>query len=196
MNSTYTQDGLRRAQSVYIGYGLRELDASEYNTECIINLNKPISVDLKKSTKFTEDFGLTTFSSGCFYINPQTFEWSNYGVDVLSDTNLTHVHCTSNHLTEFAGGFIVIPPAIDFDYVFANSSFLQNPTIYATIIFIVGLYLNLVVICRIFDIRDFKKSKIHLLEDNNPIDGYFYELIIYTGSRKNSSTQSNVTKPY
>ncbi len=59
---------------------------------------------------------------------------------MLDDTNENFTHCISTHLTEFAGGFITLPPAIDFAYVFAHASFDQNPTIYCTIIVTLGLF--------------------------------------------------------
>ena len=42
------------------------------------------------------------------------------------------------------------------------------------------------------DIRDSYKSRIHLLEDNKKKDTYLYEIIVYTGSRKDAATDSKI----
>lgn len=147
---------------------------------------------LGSKQNFTKDFSLRVFSSGCYFIDPVTGEWSSYGVEVLEDTNLTHTHCISTHLTEFAGGFVVLSTAIDFNSVFANASFDKNPTIYITVIIIGCLYILSAILARFYDVKDRLKRKIHLLKDNARDNSYLYELIVFTGSRKGSSTNSNV----
>lgn len=111
---------------------------------------------------------------------------------VEEGTDFEFTNCRSNHLTEFAGGFLVMPPAIDFNYVFANSSFDKNPTIYLTVIITSCVYIFLAIICLYFDRKDKEKAKIHILDDNSDDNNYFYEVIVCTGSRKNAGTNSNV----
>ena len=57
-------------------------------------------------------------------------------MDIYEDTSLEKTHCMSNHLTSFAGGLVILPTAINFQYVFANASFTQNPVIYLTSILV------------------------------------------------------------
>lgn len=99
-------------------------------------------------------------------MNYITNDWSSYGTEVLSDTNLTHTHCISNHLTSFAGGFIVLPSAIDFNAVWAHASFLQNPIIYSTIIALICLYIILAIWARYTDSKDEQKMGITVLNDD------------------------------
>lgn len=87
---------------------------------------------------------------------------------------------------------MVLPPVIDFNFVFANSSFDKNPTIYLTVIITSCGYILLAIICLYFDKKDKEKAKIHLISSNNAEDNYFYEIIVCTGSRKNAGTKSNV----
>lgn len=54
--------------------------------------------------------------------------------------NATMTTCACNHLTSFGSGFFVAPNAIDFSYVFANAGFLDNLTIYLTLIISLALY--------------------------------------------------------
>lgn len=174
-----------------VGLGLRELNNTELIELCS-NSTLPNKPPLNFKSNFSADFGIRVFTSGCYYIDKTSGVWSSYGINVLPDTNYTHTHCKSKHLTDFAGGFLVIPNEINFNSVWANSSFEQNKTIYLTVIIITCLYILTAIWCRIMDIRDSYKSRIHLLEDNKKKDTYLYEIIVYTGSRKDAATDSKI----
>ncbi len=175
-----------------VGFGIKELNRTENDYFCI-KKSKVISLkDLPLSNKnvnFSCDFGLRSFTSGCYYLD-SSGNWSTGGVEVYEDTNLTHTHCGSTHLTQFAGGFVVLPPAIDFGHVFANASFLQNPTIYSTIITLTSLYIILAILSRYLDVKD--KKKIGITNLANKYAKYLYEVTIYTGTRFDAGTESNV----
>ena len=83
-------------------------------------------------------------------------------------------------------------PQIDFAYAFAHASFLDNLTVYITLIVITVIYVLVCLISHWFDKRDKKKLSIELMEDNLPTDKYFYEIIVFTGTRKESGTKSKV----
>lgn len=129
-------------------------------------------------------------------MDTNTNDWSSIGMEILFDSNLTHTHCQSSHLTTFAGGFVVLPNAIDFNNVWANASFLQNPVIYSTVIALVCLYILLGVWARWMDVKDEQKCGITLLgnvKDHLKKDSkYIYEIIAFTGNRLNAGTKSNV----
>ena len=76
-----------------------------------------------------------------------------------------------------------MPPTINFDYVWANADFMRNPTIYATVIVCVCLFILLAVFARIMDIRDNNRLGLNLLPDNEPNNSYCYEIIVFTGNR-------------
>ncbi|KAK4300612.1 hypothetical protein Pmani_027195 [Petrolisthes manimaculis] len=63
--------------------------------------------------------------------------------------NTTITTCACNHLTSFGSGFFVALNAIDFSYVFANAGFLDNLTIYLTLIISLALYFIGLVYARI-----------------------------------------------
>jgi hypothetical protein len=143
----------------YIGFSITELNDTELGIfDCnnkssindINNQNKLIDTRINNNyanqTGFSQNFYFRIYASGCYYLDPITNIWMSDGVDILPDSNLTHSHCISNHLTSFAGGFIVLPNQIDFKQVWANASFLQNPIIYSTVIAIFCLYLLLAII--------------------------------------------------
>lgn len=88
---------------------------------------------------------------------------------------------------------MVLPDSIDFNNVWSKAgSFTANLTIYLTVIIVCSLYILLFVWCRWMDWRDGKKRSIFLLADNSPVDEYFYELIVFTGTRKDAGTKSRV----
>jgi hypothetical protein len=184
-------------------YGIRDLSLNETimyceNTTFKVNLTSaPLLVSTQTQTQNSSEvatlsYDLRVFVTCCKYFDSETTEWYWDGVNVLSDSNLTHIHCETNHFTDFAGGFIVLPPKMDFGYIFSHADFAQNLTIYLTIIIVSSLYMILFVWCTYADRKDKSKTNVYLMEDNNANDLYFYELIVITGTRKGAGTESNV----
>ena len=184
----------------FVGYGIRELTSSELNTYCIPSVNNTNKLSLKSppllansdKINFTKDFLLLSYTSGCYYYESASGKWSSHGTEVVSDTNLYETHCLSTHLTSFAGGLVVLPSAINFEYVFANASFLQNPIIYSTVIVVTLLYVLFSVWAHLMDKRDLNKLNIIPLDDYLNNHNYFYEIIVFTGNRKDAATESKV----
>ena len=178
----------------FVGFGIRELSTAEIKSYCsgtsVQALNSPPLIT--NSTCFTADFYLRAFASGCYYYDTASGQWESNGTSVIYDSDAYATHCLSSHLTAYAGGLVVLPAAINFEYVWAHASFLQNPIIYSTVIVMVCLYVLLAIWSRYMDKRDSKKLNILPLSDNLPTDEYFYEIITFTGSRPEAGTESNV----
>ena len=102
---------------------------------------------------------------------------------------------------------------MNWDYVFANADFMRNKTIYLTVIGVCVLYLLLLIVARFRDKNDRDKVRhthtdllhlsdeccrfqmgITLLPDNHKTDRYFYQIIVFTGHRKDAGTQSKVSR--
>ena len=206
----------------YVGYSIRELNSTQLSMiDCSNKSNiyafdkifKTIDFNAEKSniSPFKNNFYLRVFSAGCYYMDTTNNKWSTYGMEILGDTNITHTHCQSNHLTSFAGGFVVLPNEINFNNVWANADFTKNPVIYATCITLVCLYLLLAVWARYQDRKDEKKMGVVLLDyednlfngglllmnnfkkTNTQVNKYIYEIIVFTGSRNNAGTDSKVS---
>lgn len=182
-----------------VGFGIRELTAAEFAIFCTPSRNEtlfkqspPISSPDNLANSFNSSFSLRVFTSGCYYMT-EANKWSSFGIQVMKDTNITHTHCLSSHLSEFAGGFVVLPPAVDFNYAFANASFSRNALIYSLVIAFILIYIIVGLWCYYMDRLDRKKTRINLLADNKLDEDYYYEIIVYTGNRKNASTDSNVS---
>ena len=95
-------------------------------------------------------------------------------------------------MTDFAGGLIVLPKPISFADAFAKADFLSNPTVYSTIMAVSALFILLAIFAHHKDKQDAQKVGIAPLPDNNPAHNYYYEIIVFTGNRENSETDSRV----
>jgi hypothetical protein len=192
----------------FVGLAMRELTRDEMATYCPNDINKYSSsvpplpnsaATLSNQTSsnstgckmITNNFYLRVYLSGCYYMDTLTGSYKTDGTEVLPDTNVYSTHCQVTHCTEFAGGFIVLPTRINFDEVFASASIDKNPIIYATVFTIVGLYVVLAVLCRIFDMRDKSKKGVTFLNGNRTEN--LYEIIVFTGNRRNAGTDSKVS---
>jgi polycystin 1L2 len=181
-----------------VSYGIRQLTPEELNTHCIPNRNtttfkeKPVPYITPNEIKFTRNFEIRTYLSGCYYYLVNEGKWTNDGTIVGPDTNITHTHCITNHLTEFAGGLVILPNEINFDLAFENPSFTSNPIIYSTIIAFMCAYIIFAILARLQDKQDIKRVGVTPLIDNKTDEHYYYEIVVFTGTRPQSSTTSNV----
>jgi hypothetical protein len=180
----------------FVGYNIRELDAKEANSYCSpqnkSNSNLKLFPLIQARINFTSDFFIRSYTSGCYYYDTQTGKWSSNGMEIYEDSNLEQTHCLSYHLTSFAGGLDSSPSIINFQYSFANASLSRNLIIYITVILFICLYVLFAIWARYKDIRDVKKLNIIPLKDNDSSDNYFYELMVFTGNRNESETDSKV----
>jgi len=197
---------LKKLPTNYVGYSIFDLDPNLLNCKnkslnSLENLLNLTQNQINSSFSLNNSIWLRTFSSGCYYLNKTNF-WSSHGMEIYEDTNLTHTHCVTNHLTTFAGGFVVLPNEINFDNVWANASFLQNPVIYSTVIALVCLYIILGLWARWVDRKDEEKMGVTIIptflsgrkinERNPKENNYIYEIIICTGCKLNAGTKSKV----
>jgi hypothetical protein len=176
----------------FVGYCLRELNENETYFYCSISNKNSLPPLIQSRINFTSDFSLRSYTSGCYYYDTDTGKWSSNGMDIYEDTNLDLAHCVSNHLTSFASGLVLSPSTINFQYSYATVTVTLNSIIYSIVIVFLCLYVFFAIWSRIMDKRDEQKMGIYFLEDNYPNDLYFYELIVFTGNRSESETNSKV----
>jgi hypothetical protein len=176
----------------FVGYSLRELNQTEIYLFC----NKKILINslplIHNRTNFSSDFMIRAYTSGCYYYDINIGKWLADGMEIYEDTDLSKSHCSSNHLTSFASGLALVPQEINFQHVFADASFTRNPCVYITVIIIICIYILFAIWAKYMDFLDSKKSNTVILIDNNPLDDYAYELIVFTGNRSESGTRSKV----
>ena len=139
----------------------------------------------------TSNYELRIYTSGCYYLD-ETNQWKSDGLVVGPLTNFHQTQCFSTHLTQFTGGFQVLPAPINWNYVFANADFMKNKTIYLTVICVIVICLILMIYSRYKDRKDLQKLGVTPLPDNHPSDQYFYEILVFTGHRQGSGTKSKV----
>ncbi len=76
---------------------------------------------------FSDDFGITeyglqSYTQGCYSFNTSTEVWESVGVTVINTTKLIS-GCGVSHLTSFGSGWFPAVNTIDFEFVFAAASF-------------------------------------------------------------------------
>ena len=156
------------AHKGYVGFSIIEMNTTDLDCQNkSVNSIETLIKLIKEKDNFTDNFWLRVYSSGCYYMNTSSNVWTSYGMEILADSNLTHTHCLTNHLTTFAGGFVVLPNAIDFNYVWSHASFLQNPVIYSTVIALITLYIVMGVWTRYMDCKDEQKIGVTLLSNDD-----------------------------
>jgi hypothetical protein len=162
-----------------VGIGIKQLNPKEFNYYCYLsnqtNLN---GLDTNKNnSKFTANVSTRVILSGCYYVNKDTGIYSSYGMEILEESNTSFIKCISNHLTEFASGWITVPNSIDFDFVWTNASFDKNVTVYSLVIGICLAYLMLLLLTINLDRMDEYESVIRSLPSNKQDDIYFFHLV-------------------
>lgn len=195
MNISYLKENLFYKQKKFVGFGIRELTGQENSTYCSENqtLNiKNLVLDYLNENQTLSDLSVLSYLKGCFHLNKTSGLWQTDGMEVGDDISVAYTNCLSTHLTDFSGSVAVLPASIDFAYAFANASFEQNPTIYATLITIGIIYLILFVWASYMDTKDKIKTKIHFLDDEFNDNFYFYEIVVFTGNRAHAGTNSQV----
>ncbi len=204
----YFIDNQRTLNHQSIVFGLRELNSTEITDFCSNTSikNPPIT---NERFNFTSDYELRFYKSGCYYLD-KTNQWKSDGLVVSfqssfyfkeiqfcelkvgPETNHYQTQCFSTHLTKFAGGFLIVPEMPNWKYIFANADFMRNKTIYLTVISISIIYIILIIYARFYDKKDLQKLGVTPLPDNHQADKYYYQILVFTGHRKDSGTKSKV----
>ncbi|CAF1313923.1 unnamed protein product [Adineta ricciae] len=188
----YFIDNNRTKNHQSIIFGLRQLNTTEQSDQCSnasVTIQQPPANN--QPFNFTSNYELRIFTSGCYYLDTNS-NWQSEGVLVGPLTNHQQTQCLSTHLTTFAGGFLVLPAPINWNYVFSNADFARNKTIYITLICVSVLYFLLLVYARYKDKKDLEKLGVTPLPDNQPSDQHFYQILVFTGHRTHSGTNSKV----
>jgi hypothetical protein len=171
---TYFLNNQQTSGHASVIFGLRELNSTEFNTFCINQsiTDPPIS---NQAFNFTSNYELRTYTACCYYLSANNV-WLTDGllvsisisyrlkndaclIKVGPRTNHYQTQCFSTHLTTFAGGFLVLPAPVNWNYVFANADFMKNKTVYLTVICICVLYILLVIYARYKDKKDIEKVR-------------------------------------
>jgi polycystin 1L2 len=178
----------------FVGYGIRELSQNETNSYCSNKSSFNIFPKIEPEVNFTSDLMIRSYTSGCYYFDTNTGKWYSNGMDVYEDTNLEKTHCLSDHLTSFAGGLVILPSTINFQYAFVRNLLSKSFLVEIFIIILTCIYILFAIWSRYRDIQDEKKMNLVLLNDNNPSDIYFYEVIAFTGTKIESGIKSKVIR--
>jgi len=176
-------------RSIYLGVG--ELNDSEVDQFCSSNQSNVTFLRDDQQRNFTSNYFLRLYQSGCFYFDDQK-RWKSDGLRVGPLTIPNETQCLAQHLTSFTSSFTFLPAPIQWNRVFSQTDFTRNPTIYLTVISVVLLYIILMIYSRRFDRKDLQRSQIKMLIDNHCDDEYFYQILVFTGQRRDAATKSKI----
>ncbi|UJR10866.1 hypothetical protein I4U23_015053 [Adineta vaga] len=186
---TYFIDNQKSIGHESVIFGIRELNSTEFEMYCV-NTSKNILIN-NRLLNFTSNYAVRIFTSGCYYLDSNN-NWQSDGLTVGSLTDHFRTQCYSTHLSTFAGGFIVLPKPINWNYVFANADFVKNKTIYLTIIVVVVLLIILSVYARYLDNKDKQQFGTTILPNKQQNNQYFYQMVVFTGVRGHAGTTAKV----
>ncbi|XP_023932388.1 uncharacterized protein LOC106168381 [Lingula anatina] len=145
------------------------------------------------ANNITTNYTMRTYTSGCYFATVGMTAVSTEGCIVGNKTTHYSTQCYCTHLTSFMGGWVVQPNTIDWNFVFSGAAaFDRNPTLYITEMLIAVLYIMTAIWARRQDKKDVEKLGVSPLPDNDPNDHYLYEMIVFTGMRRNAGTESKV----
>ncbi|XP_018023549.1 polycystic kidney disease protein 1-like 2 [Hyalella azteca] len=141
--------------------------------------------------KFSSHYNLKITVLGCYYYDEPSLAWSTVGLKVLS-ANATHTICGTNHLSQFGSGFLPIVHEIDFDFIIANMGFVDNSTLYVTLILLFVLFIIAMIWGHYKDKKDVERRGVIPLPDNKPEDKYIYEVTFFTGPDSDAPCESQI----
>jgi hypothetical protein len=185
---TYFINNQQTTNHQSVVFGIQELNSTDLCNHTSSLQTPPMS---DRKLDFTSDYELRFYTSGCHYLDDNN-NWQSDNMLVGSSTNHYQTQCYATQLKTFASSFVFLPKSIDWNYVFSHADFLKNKTIYFTIISVSILYLILIIYARYKDRKDLEKLGVTPLPDNHRSDTYFYQILVFTGQRKNSGTESKV----
>lgn len=166
---------------------IRELN--EFKNECPSDNISLIENPAKRNKiTFSVDLEYYIFNVGCYFFDKTNFKWSSDGMETMNDSNYRFVHCKSKKLGLFAGGYSDKIVSIEFKEPTVVKSL--GVVIFCGIIGVSFIFLSFWTIY--MDKQDLDKTGITNLEDNEIDDIYKYKITIFTGTKANSQTDSNV----
>jgi hypothetical protein len=153
---------------------------------------KEIIYDMNETNSLNQTYNYEyyIYAVGCFRFDEINYKWSSYGMEIMNDSNYEYIHCKSNQLGTFAGGY-------SDSYSLINEVVLTKNEIndsYITVVSssILATFVLLFLWAGYKDVFDSDKVGITNLDDNDLSDKYKYKITIFTGEKSNSQTDSNV----
>ncbi|XP_013422214.1 uncharacterized protein LOC106182109 [Lingula anatina] len=147
---------------------------------------------LKDNSTVSAGYTMSLYSMACLYMDTERDDYSDEGCTVGPKTTVDAAQCFCDHLTSFGSSFYVpmntIRPA--------DSGFLkldENPIVFSFGVVVLCLYFVLLIWARKADTKDIEKVGVTPLPDNDARDKQGYEIMVWTGSRKDAGTTAHVS---
>ncbi|XP_018008164.1 uncharacterized protein LOC108665866 [Hyalella azteca] len=141
--------------------------------------------------KFATNYRFKITIVGCYFYDETQTQWSAMGLKVLA-ANATHTKCGTNHLSQFGSGFLPTVNEVNFDFLTANMGFIDNSTLYITLILLFVLFIIAMIWGHYKDKKDVERRGVIALPDNKPEDKYIYEVTFVTGPDSDAPCESQI----
>lgn len=129
----------------------------------------------------------------CIYWSEELSLFSDEGCEVGELSTVDVLHCRCDHLTPFAGSFLVLPNKIDVAHsVDANMLLQLNFSSAFLMAALLVMYILMFMYARKQDLRDVRRRQIVYVDDNDPRHRYAYLATVYTGVQYKSGTTAHV----
>jgi hypothetical protein len=84
----------------FVGIGFRHLGAAESALLCSDQKQTPQTPPFDYIPQdYESDFSMRIITSGCYYMDISSGNWTSDGLDILKSSGLTSSVCSSTHLT-------------------------------------------------------------------------------------------------
>ncbi|CAC5421272.1 PKD1L2 [Mytilus coruscus] len=130
----------------------------------------------------------------CRYWNNTSGSWSSGGFKVSPVSSSNKLECEVDHLTDFAGGYFVLPNIVDpIQDALLFLTFFDNPVVVSVVILVWLLYFVGLFLARQKDRRDRHLDGIVTPCSSDPSEPFKYLMCIVTGWRYDARTTANVS---
>ncbi|CAH1251049.1 PKD1L3 [Branchiostoma lanceolatum] len=126
----------------------------------------------------------------CVFWSETKESWEPDGCTISAQSTVTSTTCHCNHLTAFGSDFATPPDTVDFGALTLRD-LRDNGVILTTIFVVFCLFLLILVITRVIDLRSRKKKNPSINLDDLQND-FQYRLHIWTGTSRHAGTESTV----
>ncbi|XP_078609966.1 polycystin-1-like protein 2 [Branchiostoma floridae x Branchiostoma japonicum] len=126
----------------------------------------------------------------CVFWSETQEDWSTDGCTISDRSTITSTICHCNHLTAFGSDFATPPNTVDFGALTLRD-LRDNGAVLTTIFVVYCLFLLVLIMMKIFDLKSKRKKSPSIKLDDLQND-FRYRLHLWTGAAKHAGTESTV----
>ncbi|XP_071135415.1 uncharacterized protein [Mytilus edulis] len=149
----------------------------------------------RTNAKFRQNITVKVLSTAitCRYWNHTSGSWITGGFKVSPVSSSKNLECEVDHLTDFAGGYFVLPNIVDpIKDALLFLTFFDNPVVVSVVVLVWFIYFVALYLARQKDRQDRHLDGIVTPCSSDPSEPFKYLMCIVTGWRYDARTTANV----